>query len=112
MIYLFVAPIVNGEGPLRSYFLFFALVYGIPFFALTGAAVGAAIKGLNLRFRTALGLLSRTVVGIFFAALIGAVYSLINDANHAADSTVSQYLFTLAEYGVLVGALAGVAAGK
>ena len=112
LIHIFVIPVVNGDRPLQSYFLFFALVYLFPYSGLTGAVIGTVIRGLNGKLQNGLGPLSRAVLGILCAAVLGVIFSALMNESTVAMTNPARYLLGLAEYGILVGALAGVAAGK
>jgi len=112
LIHIFFIPVLNGERPLRSYFLFFALVYLLPFSAFTGAVIGAVVRAFNGKRQSRVGAIPRVAVGILFAAILGLIFSALMNERTLALTEPGRYLLGLAEYGVCVGVLAGIVIGK
>lgn len=99
-----------GSGTQVSYYLFFIVVYS-PIAAVVGAAIAVIIRWIDRSTKRDVGIIGRAAVGAGFAGVLGVIasYALYTSVDRAYLGL--SYTMFYAKYGLILGAVAGVAIG-
>ena len=103
-LWIFVMPLFHNWPALKSYYLALALFYGMLLTTITGTIIGAVIWFIHEKTKKNIGIILRALIGTMIAIVAGLIYMGV--ANERMQ------IFYLVEFGVVIGAVAGMIAGR